>query len=302
MKEGRKEGRNEIKKVVLVYVYIVFSNMYIKLVFNILMEFEYIYEFEPQPEREIEPYWSNYLQQFADLDSSYFQNIPKDTDKFCVIIEPREHPLLIPVIKNFMYLLQTKNWGLIIFHGTTNKDFLLHHLKDWSNVNYVNLNTNNLSTVEYNDFCCSSYFWDTLASFGCNHALSFETDALLLKDNADEFIQYDYIGAPWIETPWKDPPFYVQLQIGNSGLSLRNVEKMLEIIHTCARGDLRNNDVYFGYWCLMKNYNIPRVDVAMQFSIETIYSTDSMGMHKPQLHNFPDYESYISLLNKKHVK
>ena len=44
-----------------------------------------------------------YLQQF-DLPASQFQNILKDTNKFCVIVEPRKHSLLGLVIKNFMYL------------------------------------------------------------------------------------------------------------------------------------------------------------------------------------------------------
>ena len=59
-----------------------------------------------------------------DLSFNYFQNIPSNTDKYCVIIEPREHSMLIKVIKNFMYLLQNKGWGLIIIHGSDNKKFL----------------------------------------------------------------------------------------------------------------------------------------------------------------------------------
>ena len=43
--------------------------------------------------------WLDYLNQF-DLSFNYFQNIPSVTEKYCVIIEPREHPLLIKVIKN----------------------------------------------------------------------------------------------------------------------------------------------------------------------------------------------------------
>ena len=52
--------------------------------------------------------WSNYLKQF-DLPYQYFQNITSNTNKFCVIVEPRKHKFLIPVIKNVMYLLQKKN-------------------------------------------------------------------------------------------------------------------------------------------------------------------------------------------------
>jgi hypothetical protein len=55
-----------------------------------------------------EPYWSNYLEKFNKSDE-HFQNIPRNTNKFCVMVEPRKHNALIPVMKNFMYMLQKKN-------------------------------------------------------------------------------------------------------------------------------------------------------------------------------------------------
>lgn len=53
--------------------------------------------------------------------------------------------------------------------------------------------------------------------------LIFQTDTLInpkYKDLIYEFIDYDYVGAPWISNG----------DVGNGGLSLRKKSKMIEII------------------------------------------------------------------------
>jgi len=241
-----------------------------------------------------EPYWSNYLKQF-DLDKSHFQNITRNTDKYCVIVEPRIDKMLILVIKNFMYLLQNKHYGLIIFHGTDNKEFLEKNLEGWNNIIYIDINKNNLTIQEYNQLYCSSIFWKILLNIGCKYALTFEIDTVLLKDNIDDFLMYDYIGAPWC-IKWLGC-----LEVGNSGLSLRNVNKMLEITSTCPLYNNMNNDIYLSYWCLQKKYNIPTIEIAKQFSVETIYYNDPCGMHKPHIDKFPNKQSYIDILSKRYI-
>ncbi len=248
-----------------------------------------------------EPYWTDYLKQF-DLDSTHFKNIKGvgKTKKFCVIVEPRETPLLPLVIKNFMYLLQNKGWGLIVFHGTKNETFIRNALDGWDTIYFANLSKENLSLREYNDLFCSEQFWKELKKMGCEQCLSFETDTLLLNDNIDDFIKYDYVGAPWC-VKWLG-----LLEVGNSGLCLRNVNKMLEIVQTCPRhtllkdAPLVNNDIYFSYWCLFKKFKVPTIEIAKKFSVETIYYENPCGMHKPHMDKFPeDKKTYIEMLSKR---
>jgi hypothetical protein len=252
---------------------------------------------------EYEPYWSNYLTQF-DLSAEHFQNIPEVTDKYCVIVEPRSMEILPKVIKNFMYLLQHKGWGLIVAHGTENETFIKNHLNGWPNVKFYNLGEKNLTIDMYNMMFCTPKFWSDLLSMKCKHALIFQNDTLLLKDNIDDFLEYDYVGAPWFVK------FYGILEVGNGGLSLRNVQKMIDITSQCPRyipsekgGTmyLDHEDIYFAFWCLMKNYKIPTPKKAKEFSVETVYYNDTCGLHKPLLKEFPSKQHYINLLNKKHV-
>jgi hypothetical protein len=247
---------------------------------------------------EYEPYWSTYLQQFADLPASEFQRIRRDTNKFCVIVEPRCHPLLIPVIKNFMYLLQEKGYGLIVYHGTANEQFLRDGLAGWPDtIHYVQMGYANLSSSMYNTMLKSLSFWEGLLKMGCEHALIFQTDVVLFKDTIDDYLDYDYVGAPWKDS-------FFGCRVGNGGFSLRRVETMLRLLTLppAQRNVYGNEDGFFGLLCMRNGYNLPSVDVASTFSVETIYHPDPCGLHKPWLSVFPSYETYETMMSRRVVR
>ena len=77
----------------------------------------------------------------------------------------------------------------------------------------------NLSNIEHSEYMETSGFWKNVKG---EKALIFQTDSLLLRSGIDEFLSYDYVGAPWRK------PKENQL-VGNGGLSLRTVSKMIEI-------------------------------------------------------------------------
>ena len=105
--------------------------------------------------REHYPYWNLYLNIY---NANKLENIKKnDTKKFCVIIEPRKHFQLVPVIKNFMSLL--KSWGLIIYHGTENEEFVKENCRDYNNIYFENLNVSNLTIFDYSNLLSDSNFY-----------------------------------------------------------------------------------------------------------------------------------------------
>jgi hypothetical protein len=239
--------------------------------------------------------WDKYLDKF-DLPPSFFQHIPKDTDKFCVIVEPRNNPLLISVIKNFMFLLQTRGWGLIVFHGSKNETMVRDAFVEWPNVIMYNMNVVNLNVGSYSNLLMTGEFWRRLLDYGCKHALIFQMDTILLNPELDAFLEYDYVGAPWANG-------FRGGVSGNGGLSLRNVEKMLTIAETSPinHGQLCFEDVFFSYWCKEKGYHVPTREIASRFSVETIYHETPCGMHKPTIDpalvNTILEKSYIHHLN-----
>jgi hypothetical protein len=236
------------------------------------------------------------MEKFNKPNSEFFICDNSNVNKYCVIVEPRSLDLTILTIKNFLYLLQEKKWGLIIFHGTDNETFIKDKLVGIKNINYFNINKRNLGESEYNDLLCSPDFWKKIKSCGAKHALIFQTDTLLLKNDLDEFLKYDYVGAPWC-IKWMG-----MLEVGNGGLSLRNVDTMLEISKYCPRLQYqKNEDVYFCYWCIMREFKIAPADVAKKFAVESVYYDSPCGLHKPHIDKFGNRELYTKLF-KKYIK
>lgn len=252
------------------------------------------------------PIWTEYLQRFAGLGADAFQHVPpKHTArKFCVIVEPRQHPNLIPVIKNFMFLLQHTGWGLVVYHGPDNERFVKDGLRPAISdecVHYVRMAQRNLTTAEYSAMLANPMFWQCLLDgFKCEHALIFQCDTLLLKggDAVDSFLKYDYVGAPWpdggIVTPLKNRRNtqlvqLMHLEVGNGGLSLRNVRVMLAIARKHPYPSESESevhvpeDVYFSHWLKAHEsvYWVPSGEEASAFAVEHVPNPAAAGLHAP---------------------
>jgi hypothetical protein len=189
-----------------------------------------------------------------------------------IIVEPRKHELLPYVLYNMARIYGGTDVSLYIFHGNKNIDYINSIIKDWSNVQLVNLNVDNLTINDYNILLTSKSFY---YNFKSKYVLIFQTDSIICKENKNyinEFIKYDYVGAPWRNK-----------NVGNGGLSLRKKSKMLEIIENCRYGN-NNEDLYFSHACPQVILNKPIYEDSKYFSVETDYSDISFGVHKPWKH------------------
>lgn len=205
-----------------------------------------------------------------------------------VIVEPREHPALEFVLHNFCSNLSDE-WGFIVFHGTENYDYLdniiNHKLYEYKNrfIKIINLGVVNLSFYEYNNLCFQTWFYENIPT---EVFLIFQTDALInssSKDLINNFIDYDYVGAPWLNG-----------MVGNGGLSLRKKSKIISVLNSIPH--YGNEDQYFSDSFKKLNYNIPVFEEAKKFSIETVYNDVFFGIHAPWKYmNDKELESLISI-------
>ena len=193
-----------------------------------------------------------------------------------IIIEPRKHKALEYVLRNFLENLDN-NWNFIIFHGTLNKeyieDIINNKLQSYKyRIELINLNVDNLNTNEYNKILANK---DIYAYIPTEIFLIFQTDALInpkYKDKINNFLEYDYVGAPWRDSNG---------EVGNGGLSLRKKSKMLEIINNCPYDNVTNEDIYFSARkCKDTIINKPEYEKAKEFASETIWNPTSFGIHK----------------------
>ena len=192
-----------------------------------------------------------------------------------VIVEPRKHRALEFVLDNFCSNL-SNDWGFIVWHGTDNYDFLINIINGPLNkykerfIELINLGVSNLSINDYNNLCLDKRFYEKIPT---DTFMIFQTDTMInpLKRNLiDEFIDYDYIGAPW------NNGF-----VGNGGLSIRKKNKVLYILNNVPYSGGINEDGYFSYSFKNNNFNIAPYNVALRFSIETVFNSDFFGVHAP---------------------
>lgn len=179
-----------------------------------------------------------------------------------IFIETRVGQQYVDVINQHMKHLP--GWDLCIITSYKSAEFYLTKFKckyllidDIRNMN------------EYNQMLTSDWFWEQFV--GYNKCLIFQHDSGILRNNIDDFLEYDYVGAPWT----------FQEHGGNGGLSLRNPYCMQNICRDFPYNPtMGNEDVYFcnvmhngGYGKLA-----PR-EVCSKFSVEVIYQEDTFGYH-----------------------
>ena len=224
--------------------------------------------------------WEQFLMEENVRYVDYQPLIYRDTDYYAVIIEPRLHPDLLTVIKSTMYHLNETNspnkWGLQIFHGNQNEEIVKNIQLSFDNVITTNMNVDNLTNIEHSEYMESVDFWGKVKG---KKALIFQTDSLLLRNGIDEFLEYDYVGASWRkpkENQW----------VGNGGLSLRTVSKMIEICENNPVTEQIWEDIYFMKH--MKGVGVADIETAMRFSMEDVFSPNPLGVHNPIRHITPE--------------
>jgi hypothetical protein len=212
----------------------------------------------------------NIKKQLLDYTPSIFNN----TDYTAVIIEPRNHKDLEVICKNVMYYLNESNsdvnWGLKIYHGNKNKEFVKNFTKDW-NIQLENLEVDDLSGILYNNMLKTTKFWNTIPT---ENVLIFQTDTILRRFGIDEFISYNYVGAPWIR-------HREGKNVGNGGLSFRKKSRMLDITKEFQDDEITMEDIYFCKY--LKDEDIAPYNVAKKFSVEDVYYENPLGLHQPKI-------------------
>lgn len=198
----------------------------------------------------------------------------------CVIVEPRDHPNLERVIKNFASKLN--KYSFTWYCSKSNEHCLDDKLPSEAlkKIKRVVFCDDNITISQYNELMTSQSFY---ASFSSKRILIFQTDAGCLRSNIEDFLKYDYIGAPWPQG-FTSQMIDIDLVCGNGGLSLRNPKLMKRI---CEQPNVLYNkypeDYFFSQHlndissdsiCFPKS-----IEEANLFSSETIVNLNSFGFH-----------------------
>ena len=206
-----------------------------------------------------------------------------------VLIEFRVIPNLEFLIRNIIIKLGDK-WSHTVICGNTNYEYVVNICKTISDqIKIIKLDYNNVLQSEYSKLLSSIEFWNLLVG---EKILIYQEDSCIFKYNINDFLEWDYIGAPW-PTSHNDNSYLV----GNGGFSLRTKQIMIDVINKISISDTKFNsttlqymkntgqtigpeDVYFTK--NMIEFNIGKLadwETAYKFSTEWVHNPDSLGGH-----------------------
>lgn len=204
-----------------------------------------------------------------------------------VLIEFRSLPHIEFLVRNMIHKLGP-NWSHTVVCGNTNHSQIREISASIPNLRILKLNVNNLTQNDYSEYLCTREFWDLL--YG-EKILIYQEDSCMFKTNIMDFMNSDYIGAPYSNV--KSTQY-----VGNGGLSIRSRSCMLKVINQielskftiptftqsyCEKMRLRYcpEDVYFS--TNMQDLSIGKVaewEDAYRFSTDSIANPNACGGHQ----------------------
>jgi hypothetical protein len=187
-----------------------------------------------------------------------------------VIVEPRNHEYLIPVIDN---IVRNTITPIHIFHSSVN-EILLKTKYNNSRFIFTKLPQDNLTIREYNILLTSISFWNKING---ENILIFQTDSCLCRHintfNFTEYLKYGFIGAP---CNTRFPLFQ------NGGFSIRKKSLMIKAINVFNKENKNitiNEDKFFTVISKRVTNPAPH-SLGILFSVEQFFNDNPLGLHK----------------------
>jgi len=189
-----------------------------------------------------------------------------------VIVETREIDTLEWTIKNVAFYT---GWNIRCYCSEQNQ----HLIPDFVDKHIIE----DIDYHKYNEMLTSVEFWESL---GNENVLIFQSDSFMLKNGLENFMMFDYVGAPW---QWSYD--YKNCSIfqpgGNGGISYRKTSTMIRIIRNFPPTEYRvsrinpkgNEDMYFSLHLESVNARIPSLSVQKKFSVETMFNEEPLCVH-----------------------
>jgi hypothetical protein len=210
-------------------------------------------------------------------------NCPTESESCAFIAEGRNHRDIQVVVKKVLDNIPN-TWCLEVVCTQKNLSYIQSELRTVKNIKFNTIdNLDNMN--DYNNLMLSKEFWNWLFDKYKN-ILIFQTDVIMFKPINDEFMQFDFIGAPCIEKTHM-----------NGGFSFRKIESMINVLNLHSPQQNEEEDKFFCRY-------LPKVDfeLSRRFSSEHIPSCDiPVGIHKAWIYN-PSYFKYLASITSQNSK
>ena len=196
-----------------------------------------------------------------------------------IIVDFRIADHIISVIHNVNYNIPA-SWPIQIFHGKENEGFLrnstLQPLIE-SGKAFFTLMDEVFDRARTDTLLTTPNFWKRVRG---EKVLLFQIDSAMCSSSphkVTDFLQYDYVGAPW------DLSFFIfdrKYRVGNGGFSLRSRSKLLALLELIPYDNKFPEDVWYAQNLHKVNGSIPSVEIAQTFAVESMYYPRPVGIHR----------------------
>lgn len=249
----------------------------------------------PQQRSSCVKFWSKVMNLW-DLHSIHdvsFEPNMTESRNGVIAVDTRENPLLVNACFLTTCMLKGNFWkGITIFCPMEKVKYYTSHVPFARVKALPNLPLAKFDIDDYNDIMKSYDFWHIVAEEeGYDKVLIIQDDGFLIRKGVERFLEYDYVGAPWIEPQPLLKTLSNPYLVGNGGLSIRSVKAMLEIaqeekhrVKEMWTGSLSQlpEDVFFAHHVYnRKHYIVCPRDIAFSFASEEISTRGTCGVHKP---------------------
>jgi hypothetical protein len=239
---------------------------------NIMLYYNFIYPY----------FWKN-------LEKIVAIRMAKESENVVVLIDNRPNPLSIVSVLFTLANTRSFNWVCKLYTSKKGISYYKKYLGKYAEIIHEpSLDVNIFHIDVYNELLKNVSFWKGLKAEKC---LIIQDDGVIIRPGVEQYMIYDYIGAPWADAPGNE---YLKNVVnpnlvGNGGLSLRTVSKMIEVIEKFDSEKkllfFRNiniipEDVYFVKGLTRIEANLPNIENAAPFSSEELCFMGSIGFHK----------------------
>lgn len=228
-----------------------------------------------------------------------------------VLIDNR--PNILSVMSILISLANlNENWSCVLITSEKAMDYYKTHLENTATVHHdPRLDVEKFHIDVYNRVMMEPELWE--GPLSCyEKCLIVQDDGILLRPGIDKFIDYDYVGAPWVDAEGNE---YIKNHVnphmvGNGGLSLRTVDVMKQAIHNAKKEDYHTlffhninhvpEDIFFCKQLHTMDAKMPTAQEASFFSSEEILNFNSLGLHKVWCYHDPTIvKNWFNTLKQK---
>lgn len=231
----------------------------------------------------------------------------KRFDKSAVFCDNRFDDQMVGIVLNFMINLdQEWQFELYVGNDTIKKWEQNAYLKPYIKTQKVVLkDLTRYYKKDVVEYYSNIEFWQSI-----NHEkiLTFHADSVLCsysKYKISDFLEYDYIGAPWRKN---GGPQEYEGRVGNGGLSLRSKSFMIKLLTQYPQKEANNKkirnlpeDFYLNRRiALLSGVHLPNYRIARRFSIENDHHgldghNVAAGIHRHYIKRKSEFEKLVKI-------